>query len=657
LFSSQVINFSIQHESQLEPHSPTERIILLCNRGITRADSRAIPILYRSSLFCPISPTSPSIHVDCLDMSTEDHDSAPITIYVHFYHFSYRHNYDTTWMKQLLSALPQKLQSETLASKDSVSSILRIFVDVTDCNLDYSSAERLNTASRIVIRVGGMRISSNIVVPCQSKQAFSCSIADSEILLCSSRFPYNFENGRLISSPIMKPTDLNMESLGLSDDSEPDDVIQLMNFRTMVTLASIYIQVVFSSEKDEVTDPFLLANVSTQHICVFACKDSLALLADTIGEISNEMTAIMSDTFQEWKLKAENYLSPVNTTQDRVSDTKSTWSRQSHTKSDLSHDFLLDGYDWTAIDSDEIGKPGIPSGDEQSARWYVDPDAGAPLVNHEITTLSNDGQYNASSHIANNLGPPIITHHFNLQPVLDPIGDGDMGAWKYSNSNHQPRVQARVIIRELAVRIRFFDGYDWPELLDEKLRSSSGSECFIIPGVKNNTEDNNPVEPATSKSLRHDVKGRLDKKSKLLDELLVEGSKRGKTFENIPLPDERSKNMKEQAELRRLARRTSKYFQIEANGVVARLDSMEECGDHRLVSCLNLMIHDFFLAESISSDMPVKMLGEWFNEDEHPRDSKEGLILMKVTPKRNMYFLFQVYHLNNFFLLYQIPWV
>jgi autophagy-related protein 2 len=39
---------------------------------------------------------------------------------------------------------------------------------------------------------------------------------------------------------------------------------------------------------------------------------------------------------------------------------------------------------------------------------------------------------------------------------------------------------------------------------------------------------------------------------------------------------------------------------------------------------------DLFVAETISSAHPVKLLGEWFNETEHPRDTRCGLVLVKI---------------------------
>jgi hypothetical protein len=70
---------------------------------------------------------------------------------------------------------------------------------------------------------------------------------------------------------------------------------------------------------------------------------------------------------------------------------------------------------------------------------------------------------------------------------------------------------------------------------------------------------------------------------------------------------------------------------VYASGVSLRLDSHRECCDHNLASCMNLAAQDFFLAETISSDRPVKMIGEWLNEDDHPRESRDGLLTMKVS--------------------------
>jgi autophagy-related protein 2 len=45
---------------------------------------------------------------------------------------------------------------------------------------------------------------------------------------------------------------------------------------------------------------------------------------------------------------------------------------------------------------------------------------------------------------------------------------------------------------------------------------------------------------------------------------------------------------------------------------------------------LELKVTDLFIAETISDLKPVKLLGEWFNEIEHPRDSNDGLLMIKI---------------------------
>ena len=617
----------------MEATSARERARTLQRRGSCDADCIVIPILYRSSLFIPISPLSPSIHFD-FHRSKETPSCPTNTVYINVFHTSYRHQHDCSWMKRLSSLLSHNSANP----KIEATSLVRLFITVTDCNLDYVPPQTFHTASRTILRIGDMRLSSNLVSPSPLKQAFACSISNTELLLCCRRFGYNFENRRMVSSAdVMKPDDVSMHAIGLPDEADSNDVLRLMNYRTMATMESINLQVFVCVGERSAVDPTLSVHVSSRQICVFACRDSLARFSDMIGEASAEMAAISAKTFEELRSKSSTNTALETENDSSLPQKLSATHTQKHNRdSDISFiqststpiEFLLDGYDWTAIDSDELGKTEIPQGEEQSARWFTDGELQAGNDNEiEIAIVHHDG--NAIKTSTTNKGPPIITHHFNLHPVVDPIGDGDMGATKYANVKNEPRVQARVIIRDLAIRLRFFDGYDWPELLNDKARSAPRSESFVIPEVKKKSDCDESSDESTSTPA---IKGEAvrNRKSVLLEDLLIERNKIGSTFANIPLPDEHVIRMKEQDELRRLARRTSKFFQIEASGVVARIDSMEECNDHRLVSCVNLMINDLFLAESISSEKSVKMIGEWFNEQEHPRDSKEGLILMKV---------------------------
>ena len=621
-----------------EPTSTRDRARILRSLALQNADCIVHPLIYRSYLFTPISPLSPSIHLDLFKNSDDKHGGPTTTVYVNLFHISYRHQHDCAWIQRLTSSLSQCSSApKTIAT----TSLMRLFMSVVDCNSDYLSPQTFQTASRLILRIGDMRLSCNLVSPRPQKQAFICTIANTEILLCCTRFAYNFENGRLVSAiDVMKPAEVSMYSIGLPDEAGANDVLRMMNYRTMATIESINMQIVASVGEHAESDPAMSITVSTRQICLFACRDSLARLSDTIGDASVEMTAITTEAFEELRSKSfkNEYLKrrtrdgaslPVQVNDNRKGISYRQKTPPTVSSVDIPFEFLLDGYDWTAIDSDEIGKTGIPQGEEQSARWFADEEMQTLSRNEsESTILQRDVNELNSTQIQK--GPPIITHHFNLHPVVDPIGDGDMGATKFANATSEPRVQARVIVRDLAIRLRFFDGYDWPELLSVTARNAPRSESFIIPEVKKKTEGEGSSDTRTSQPV-FKVEAVRNKKSILLEDLLIHGTKIGSTFADIPLPDEHAIRVKEQEELRRLARRTSKYFQIEASGVVARIDSMKDCDEHRLVSCVNVLVNDLFLAESISSDKPVKMLGEWFNNQEHPRDSKEGLVLMKVS--------------------------
>jgi autophagy-related protein 2 len=86
----------------------------------------------------------------------------------------------------------------------------------------------------------------------------------------------------------------------------------------------------------------------------------------------------------------------------------------------------------------------------------------------------------------------------------------------------------------------------------------------------------------------------------------------------------------DKAQQRRLARRMDCFLQISLSGLTLRVDSFEESSRHRLASCVDLKVKDFFIAETISSTKPTKLLGEWFNDKEHPRDTKQGLIMLRM---------------------------
>lgn len=72
-------------------------------------------------------------------------------------------------------------------------------------------------------------------------------------------------------------------------------------------------------------------------------------------------------------------------------------------------------------------------------------------------------------------------------------------------------------------------------------------------------------------------------------------------------------------------------------GVTSRTDVYSVSRKHSLAACARWKVTDFFLAETISGDRPKKMIGEWVNEREHPRDTHDGVIMMKMVSMRPTY--------------------
>jgi hypothetical protein len=498
-------------------------------------------------------------------------------------------------------------------------------------------------------------------------QAFRISIGDLSLYLCSNRYPYNFENSCLLDAEsVFRPDELSLDYLKSKKDFEADDVLHDMNFRTVMTLDSLDGALAVSNDttRDQ-SDPAITISSSIGQVSLLACKDSFSLLMGVIGDVMTESMALNDEALEVLRSKPIVCNTPTLGKQKQGDVEKEqesgtfgdVFSGMSHESALVpiieapadsgdynASEFLLDGYDWMAIESDMHDEWGIPPGEEQKARWY--PINIDKRDNRETNNHCNQGKMNVSSivddsivgtkepiNIAGNEGtaPRIIPHHFPLQPVSDPIGDGDMGIAKYLGTDVRSRVNVRILVHDLSVNLRFFDGYDWPELLDDKHPKVEKGAAFVIPEVVPKDKDEVEDSPFDHTHDNSKAPAMVDTKSLLLGDLLSGGmSDQESPFENMPLPEDRARKLKEQVELRRLARRTNKFFQIGASGVSMRIDSLEESSEHRLSSCLNLKVTDFFVIETISTNRPVKMVGEWFNEQEHPRDSNDGLFMLKV---------------------------
>jgi hypothetical protein len=378
------------------------RLQLLQQRCIRQEKSTTTPIMYRSHLFEPISQSSPAVLVDLIiPQKTKRHDGfGQYNVHVTLYDITYRYDYDGTgWidkLKTLLAPLSDAASNPGKSSEKFISpgAVTRLFCSVADCNFDYTSSSRFVTATRTIIRLGDLRLSSNVVLPVAPIQAFSLSIGDVSVYLCNSRFPYHFENACLVGSTALLHAD--DVSLGSLTTLSPDAILHKMNYRTVLMLDSLDSVVAFSNVKPkQSSDPSFRISFTVGEVGLYVCKDSFARLISTVGELTAEMSALSDAAFEALKVRpvvragdcdmlydsianeakeeeAYDYTKELKTPGLEDLKRPSTLRPYSETepKSDRINDFLLDGYDWTAIDTDVSNEVRVPAGEEQAARWY-----------------------------------------------------------------------------------------------------------------------------------------------------------------------------------------------------------------------------------------------------------------------------------------------
>ena len=251
-------------------------------------DCSAQPVLYRSHLFKPLSRESPSVLVDLLfrnEDSTESEATGPQSLHCTLYDITYRHSDDSTWMDDLKSTI-NRLSSKNdenisaPVNNESRESLTRVFMAIADCNIDYSTPTRFKNSTRMLLRLGDMRCSSNIVLPTPSIQAYNVSVADLSLCLCSDRHPHNFENSMLIDS----------EMLFADKDSrhaflDAAEAVKDINYRTMVLLDTMdAVIAVANAAQPSKNIPKIYASLTLGELSLFGSKDSFWLFVQAIGE-------------------------------------------------------------------------------------------------------------------------------------------------------------------------------------------------------------------------------------------------------------------------------------------------------------------------------------------------------------------------------------
>lgn len=148
------------------------------------------PFFHRSHLFTPISKESPVFVMDVISQEA----GTQLKVHTTCYDLTYRFNYESDWIAIIhrtvkkVALLPASPQSD--AVEEGAGKIVRIFFTLADCNVDYQSSSHFSTPSRTILRLGDVRLSSNLVFPLASVQAISVGFGDLSMYLCSTRFGY-----------------------------------------------------------------------------------------------------------------------------------------------------------------------------------------------------------------------------------------------------------------------------------------------------------------------------------------------------------------------------------------------------------------------------------------------------------------------------------
>ncbi len=520
-----------------------------------------------------------------------------------------------------------------------------------------------------------MRLTSNLIYPAGTVQTFKVSIGNISLHLLNKRGGYESENSKISCARIVfAPHQINSKKVPLPYSL--DDALSKSGFVAIGSVDYVEAALMLDSSQSfkqlssgEVNAPEATATLSASlgDVCIYACKDSFTCLMDTINELvlkitmpSHEELKMMRAEFfskpprpdstdtalhfdDESSSSLDQHVSPeslslsdvlshglftdedvlkfddqnfdelveVNDNRSRTS-TLSTLPEYNNEKStliesDSSHKLIDDFYEisnmssqyddkpsridcWTAIEHPWSDDPSIPEGEEQSARWYTwDDDAYDRKIESTVSQLMLPN--GSTVVVEGNPGrrkPRIFNRHVPLQTSSDPLSDGDMGASSYAGTKNV-QVKLRILISDMSFRCRLFDGFDYPE----------------SPILKD--------------------KESMNTKEKLLGALMgdLEANDSSSVFANSAT----QKNTRKPKQ----PRQSYRYFQFAFSGLKLRSDSFSQSKHHHLVSCIELNFADMHLIETVSSDKPVKLLGEWVNQEEHPRDTNDGLFMMKVS--------------------------
>lgn len=646
------------------PLSCDERCRRIRARLVTSSSSSARAIFFRQKLYQSLSPETPSILIDLLLRSDDECDE--MRVHVAMYDMTYRYIMNSQWAKNLSDMFGITNKSD--GSVEASPSMINLFLNLTDCNIDYTSSVALKTPSRLILRVGEIRFSSNIVTP-STIQTHNVSSTDLLLYICNHRHSYNEENSRLSwAQRHMRNADISVlesEKCLSGNIVGLDDGLSRMGFVNVAALDTL--DTTISKSIVYRNGPTITVSSTMGKLSIFACHDSFSCLVATYNEWFIKATALSDEDMDKLRKASESEcLLPIGqqgpsthlennddsvrernaVTEVDIRKSPSSIGQQDKRDDivslDLTKSLLFQNYytfdatathqpqkqrhptehlavtqrsddnvstsqcsiddEWATVEHSFLQYSNIPLERDYTAEWTAS-DAQARDDNTHREAVAPVNTESLSQTVK------VYPQHIPVKPVSDPFSVGRiMDTENLGGIDVALPIGMRMIIRDASLAFQFFDGFDWVNDAPRQSKAQPKDRKQVLLGC-------------------------------LVDGHDVPGSN-GSALQNVvPLPEERNDRLQREIARRKLRRNPNKFFNICLSGLKMKNDSYsEDCQEHRptpnqLASSLVLSVADFFMSETISTGHPVKMIGEWINEMDHPRDSSDGMIMLKMRTK------------------------
>jgi len=539
--------------------------------------------------------------------------------------------------------------------------LVQVFITSWDAILDYTPPAENFTDARVILRLGEVHSSTNMVSG-SPFLSFKVCLSDMTGYLSNLRIPYGREDHRISCGlAFLGVTDVEDSHIGKQNGrgcTSISEAIASMGLVQVISLDTIDSFVKFNRETITNENPRININLYLGLLSIYTCKDSFNTLTKTFGEFWTEFTApdeeelrriketggfceegnntlssveneeinlldnITADMFsQNVDRPVTSTSSQINVIPDNADDTPDNELSASELRrkynvgkdvDDLAKSMLIpDFYTVKTCPKDEKAKKPsntpLNSGVELGVHHSV-PDDWASIGNEWVRHDSHEDQQ-AMWFTTLQGNDPLRPKSSNIDiypthvpissAICDPLGDGDMDAGLHAGTP-SPSVNMRLVVHDLSACFRFFDGIDF--------FSSNENQADCSNEKRSKSSASNRREELMNALLDDQYITHSEDKYKPLinDDFFMVGSSRK-------------------------ARDVGRYFETILDRVRLRMDSFVDVAEHRLTSCLDVKISGLFLSETISRGFPKKMMGEWINDHLHPRDNNDGFLMMKVS--------------------------